>query len=93
MWTRSTLSRAQEPDVGKSAVSERFSNILREIDRHGVIHEIGDGVLSIPQGRGMGRAAGVELSELVDELREEPLAGAFEADPRCSASPRLLRTC
>ena len=65
--------------VGKSAVSERFSYILGEVERHGVKNEIGDGALSESLGPGMDRAVGVELWELFGELGKEPLAGALEA--------------
>ena len=34
--------------VGKSAVLENFGNILGEVDRRGVKHEIGDAALSVP---------------------------------------------
>ena len=65
--------------VGKSVVFERSSYILGRVHRPGVNHEIGNNVLSEPQGRGMGRAVRTELWEWVGELSKWPLAGALEA--------------
>ena len=44
-----------------------------EVDRRGVKHETSHDTLPVSQGRGMGRAVGVELRELVDELSKGPL--------------------
>ena len=60
-------------------VAESFSYILGGVHRLGINREIEDGALSEPQGRAMGRADGVEVWELVDELGKEPIAGALEA--------------
>ena len=60
--------------VRTGSVSECFSCIFGGDHRPGVNHEIGDGALSEPKGRGMGRVVRVELWEKADELSKEPLA-------------------
>ena len=72
--------------VGKNAISENFSYIRGEVDRRGVMHEIGDDALSEPQGLGMGRVIGVELWELVDEPAISGGLIAFWAEERISGA-------
>ena len=52
---------------------------MKEVDRRGIKHSIGDGALSVPQGPGIGRAVEVERVDFADEPGEGPLAGALAA--------------
>ena len=77
MRTQCTSSRRKGPHVAGGAVSEYFFCSFGEVDRRGANHGIGDGVLSVPQGLGTGRAVGVELVEPVAVLDEEPIAACM----------------